>query len=158
MTASKRWRCYDAGRTSRFPLCWLASMPQLQPLNLLGLASTKSIPRLPTSVMRSKERTPSIRPSRDAYDTAPIARFANDGRFVALHCSLPWGAQTATRTFEGASAPQPGDESSYWRTRRIVTVPTGIFAPFLTNIGAVLMVIGMNALSLGQKSTRMLSR
>src|SRR5436309_11231870 len=67
MTASKRWRCYDAGRTSQFPLCSLASTPQLPLLNRADHASTKSIPRLPTSVMRSEERTPSIRPSRDAY-------------------------------------------------------------------------------------------
>src|SRR5437773_5493222 len=67
MTARKRWRCYDAGRTSRFSRCSLASTPQLPPPARAGHASTKSIPRLPTSLTRSEERTPSMRPSRDAY-------------------------------------------------------------------------------------------
>src|SRR5438552_18531056 len=78
MTASKRWRCYDAGLTSQFPLCLLASTPQLPPLNLLGLALTRSIPRPPTSVTRSDERRPSMRPSHDAYG-----------------CSIPCSASSA---------------------------------------------------------------
>src|SRR5438552_2829480 len=94
MTASKRWRCYDAGRTSQFPLCSLASTPQLPLLNRADHASTKSIPRLPTSVMRSEERTPSIRPSRDAYGPARGHRFETAEEIYAL----------AERLFEGATA------------------------------------------------------